>query len=47
MSLIVTYLWSCNYTKNLIIEKVKNGIISEDTLRFIGIDKNVKKELLK
>jgi hypothetical protein len=47
MSLIVTYLWSCNYTKNLIIEKVKNGIISEDTLRFIGIDKNVKKEMLK
>ena len=47
MSLIVTYLWSCNYTKNLIIEKVKNGIINEDTLRFIGIDKNVKKELLK
>ena len=47
MSLIVTYLWSCNYTKNLIIEKVKNGIISEDTLRFIGIDNNVKKELLK
>lgn len=47
MSLIVTYLWSCNYTKNLIIEKVKNGIINEDTLRFIGIDKNVKKEMLK